>query len=81
MGLSNEQLDLMAQNPPKTKEDFLKIKGVNEQKYKQFGDAFTSAVQKALLTVEKSGKLDVSEESSEYKTKSSTESTNQLDIF
>ena len=32
MGLSNEQLDLMAQNPPKTKEDFLKIKGVNEQK-------------------------------------------------
>lgn len=32
MGLSNEQLALMAQNPPKTKEDFLKIKGVNEQK-------------------------------------------------
>ena len=30
--LSNEQLALMAQNPPKTKEDFLKIKGVNEQK-------------------------------------------------
>ena len=31
MGLSNEQLALMAQNIPKTKEDFLKIKGVNEQ--------------------------------------------------
>ena len=29
--LSNEQLALMAQNPPKTKEDFLKIKGGNEQ--------------------------------------------------
>ena len=35
--LSNEQLALMAQNPPKTKEDFLKIKGVNEAKYKQWG--------------------------------------------
>lgn len=29
--LSNEQLALMAKNPPKTKEEFLKIKGVNEQ--------------------------------------------------
>ena len=48
--LSNEQLALMAQNPPKTKEDFLKIKGVNEQKYKQFGDVFISAVQKFCRT-------------------------------
>ena len=48
--LSNEQLALMAQNPPKTKEDFLKIKGVIEQKYKQFGDGFISAVQKFCRT-------------------------------
>ena len=48
--LSNEQLALMAQNPPKTKEDFLKIKGVIEQKYKQFGDVFISAVQKFCRT-------------------------------
>lgn len=79
--LSNEQLALMAQNPPKTKEDFLKIKGVNEQKYKQFGDIFISAIEKALLTVENSEALDVSEKSSEPKTKSSTDSTNQLEIF
>lgn len=79
--LSNEQLALMAQNPPKTKEDFLKIKGVNEQKYKQFGDIFISAIEKALLTVENSETLDVSEKSSEPKTKSSTDSTNQLEIF
>ena len=50
MGLSNEQLALMAQNIPKTKEDFLKIKGVIEQKYKQFGDVFISAVQKFCRT-------------------------------
>ena len=79
--LSNEQLALMAQNPPKTKENFLKIKGVNEQKYKQFGDIFISAIEKALLTVENSEALDVSEKSSEPKTKSSTDSTNQLEIF
>ena len=48
--LSNEQLALMAQNPPKTKEDFLKIKGVNEQKYKQFGEIFLKAIEKALLS-------------------------------
>ena len=55
--LSNEQLALMAQNPPKTKEDFLKIKGVNEQKYKQFGEIFLSAIQKALLTTEEAEKV------------------------
>lgn len=48
--LSNEQLALMAQNPPKTKEDFLKIKGVNEQKYKQFGEIFLKAIETALLS-------------------------------
>lgn len=40
----------MAQNPPKAKEDFLKIKGVIEQKYKQLGDVFISAVQKFCRT-------------------------------
>ena len=45
--LSNEQLALMAQNPPKTKEDFLKIKGVNEQKYKQWREIFIKAIEKA----------------------------------
>ena len=48
--LSNGQLALMAQNPPKAKEDFLKIKGVIEQKYKQLGDVFISAVQKFCRT-------------------------------
>ena len=48
--LSNEQLALMAQNPPKTKEDFLKIKGVNEQKYKQFGEIFLKAIETALFS-------------------------------
>ena len=42
--LSNEQLALMAQNPPKTKEDFLKIKGVNDQKFKQWGEIFIKAI-------------------------------------
>ena len=48
--LSHEQLALMAKNPPKIKEDFLKIKGVIEQKYKQFRDVFISAVQKFCRT-------------------------------
>lgn len=59
--LSNEQHALMAQNPPKTKEDSLKIKGVNEHKFKQFGDVFISTIEKALLTVEESEVLDVFE--------------------
>lgn len=52
--LSNEQLALMAQNPPKTKEEFLKIKGVNEQKYKQWGEIFIKAIEKALVSAEES---------------------------
>ncbi|MCQ2591282.1 MAG: HRDC domain-containing protein [Treponema sp.] len=50
--LSNEQLALMAQNPPRTKEDFLKIKGVNETKYKQWGETFIKTIEQALLSVE-----------------------------
>ena len=48
--MSNEQLALMAQNPPKTKEGFIKIKGVNEQKYKLFGETFLKAIETALLS-------------------------------
>ena len=48
--LSNEQLALMAQNSPKTKEEFIKIKGVNEQKYKLFGEIFLKAIETALLS-------------------------------
>ena len=50
--LSNEQLALMAQNPPKCKEEFIKIKGVNELKYKQFGEFFLDAIKGVLLTTE-----------------------------
>lgn len=78
--LSNEQLALMAQNPPKTKEDFLKIKGVNEQKYKQFGEIFLSAIQKALLTTEEAEKV-VSTCSTTAIEKSEKSATPQLDIF
>lgn len=67
--------------PPKTKEDSLKRKGVNEHKFKQFGDVFISTIEKALLTVEESEVLDVSEKTSGTKTKSSADLTNQLDIF
>lgn len=56
--LSNEQLALMAQNPPKTKEDFLKIKGINEAKYKQWGDIFIKEIEKVLLTAETSSDND-----------------------
>ena len=52
--LSNEQLALMAKNPPKIKEDFLKIKGVNEQKYKQWEEIFIKAIEKALVSAEES---------------------------
>ena len=50
--LSNEQLALMAQNPPKTKEEFIKIKGVSEQKYRQFGEEFLETVKSAMLSAE-----------------------------
>ena len=78
--LSNEQLALMAQNPPKTKEDFLKIKGVNEQKCRQFGEIFLSAIQKALLTTEEAEKV-VSTCSTTAIEKSEKSATPQLDIF
>lgn len=61
----------MAQNPPKTKEDFLKIKGVNEAKYKQWVEIFIKAIEKVL----------VSAEEAETVGSTSTDSTNQLDIF
>ena len=78
--LSNEQLALMSQNSPKTKEDFLKIKGVNEQKYKQFGKIFLSAIQKALLTTEAAEKV-VSTCSTTAIEKSEKSADSQLDIF
>ena len=78
--LSNEQLALMAQNPPKTKEDFLKIKGVNEQKYKQFGEIFLSAIQKALLTTEEAETV-VSTGSTTAIEKAEKSADSQLDIF
>lgn len=78
--LSNEQLALMAQNPPKTKEDFLKIKGVNEQKYKQFGEIFLSAIQKVLLTTEEAEKV-VSTCSTTAIEKAEKSADSQLDIF
>ena len=49
---SNEQLALMAQAIPKNKQEFLKIKGVSEQKFNQFGEAFLSAINSAMLTAE-----------------------------
>lgn len=67
--LSNEQLALMAQNPPKTKEDFVKIKGVNEQKYKQFGEQFLEAIHSALLTAEQAETAENRSESSGGKQK------------
>ncbi|MCI6366027.1 MAG: HRDC domain-containing protein [Spirochaetia bacterium] len=78
--LSNEQLALMSQNPPKTKEDFLKIKGVNEQKYKQFGEIFLSAIQKALLTTEEAEKV-VSTCSTTAIEKAENSADSQLVIF
>lgn len=56
---SNEQLSLMAKNPPKTKDEFLQIKGVNEQKFKQFGEIFLNA----LKSVSSSNPSDSSETS------------------
>ena len=86
--LSNEQLALMAQNPPKTKEDFLKIKGGNEQKYRQFGEIFLSAIQKALLTTEEAEKvvstggiLNLSKGSTTVIEKAENSADSQLDIF
>ena len=78
--LSNEQLALMAQNPPKTKEDFLKIKGVNEQKCRQFGEIFLIAIKKALLTTEEAETV-VSTCSTTAIEKAEKSADSQLDIF
>lgn len=56
--LSNEQLALMAQNPPKNREEFLKIKGINEAKYKQWGEIFIETINQALLSAEESASVD-----------------------
>ncbi len=70
--LSNEQLALMAQNPPKTKEEFIKIKGVSEQKYRQFGEEFLETIKSALLCAE---------QAADSAKEDSAENKNQLDIF
>lgn len=75
--LSNEQLALMAQNPPKTKEEFIKIKGVSEQKYKQFGEEFLETVKSALLCAEHAE----ADSAADSKKEDSAENKNQLDIF
>ena len=75
--LSNEQLALMAQNPPKTKEEFIKIKGVSEQKYKQFGEEFLETVKSALLCAEQTETASAADSAKE----DSAEKKNQLDIF
>lgn len=78
--ISNEQLALMAQNPPKTKEDFLKIKGVNEQKYKQWGEIFIKAIEKALVSAEEAETV-VSTCSTTAIEKAGNSADSQLDIF
>lgn len=87
--LSNEQLALMAQNPPKTKEDFLKIKGINEAKYKQWGEIFIKTIAQALLSTEEAmPESDVSTDSTtskekvvNVKTPGNSAENSQLDIF
>lgn len=88
--LSNEQLALMAQNPPKTKEDFIKIKGVSEQKYKQFGEEFLETVKSAMLCAEQAenaaaaaGQVDSApkKQAVDSAKEDSAENKNQPDIF
>lgn len=88
--LSNEQLALMAQNPPKKKEDFIKIKGVSEQKYKQFGEEFLETIKSAMLLAEQAENIaaaagqaeSTSEKQAAVSAKAdSSENKNQLDIF
>lgn len=76
--LSNEQLALMAQNPPKTKEEFIKIKGVGEQKYKQFGEEFLETIKSAMLSAEQAENVAAAADSAKA---DSAENKNQLDIF
>ena len=73
--LSNEQLALMAQGLPKTKEDFIKIKGVNEAKYRQFGEQFLEVIKSSLLTTE------TAVEPPANKNETPAENQNLLDIF
>ena len=79
--LSNEQLALMAQNPPRNKEEFLKIKGVNESKYKQWGETFISIIQKALLSVEVSENSEPSITDNQIIVNDNSAESNQLEIF
>ncbi|WP_273466666.1 HRDC domain-containing protein [Treponema succinifaciens] len=88
--LSNEQLALMAQNPPKTKEEFIKIKGVGEQKYKQFGEEFLETIKSAMLSAEQAenvaaaaGQVDSvpKKQAADSAKADSAENKNQLDIF
>ena len=79
--LSNEQLALMAQNPPKNKEEFLKIKGVNESKYKQWGEIFIPIIQKALLSVEVSENSEPSITDNQIIVNDNSAESNQLEIF
>ena len=70
----------MAQNPPKTKEEFLKITGVNEQKYKQWGEIFIKAIEKVLVSAEESETV-VSTCSTTAIEKAGNSADSQLDIF
>lgn len=82
--LSNEQLAHMFQNPPKAKEEFLRIKGVNDQKYKQFGEQFLEAIKLALISAEKVEAVSAAVEQDgtvAKQAKNSVENQNQLDIF
>lgn len=88
--LSNEQLALMAQNPPKTKEEFIKIKEVGEQKYKQFGEEFLETIKSAMLSAEQAenvaaaaGQVDSvpKKQAADSAKADSAENKNQLDIF
>lgn len=74
----------MSQNPPKAKEEFLKIKGVNDQKYKQFGEQFLETIKSALLSAEQAETVSVAVEQDgtvAKQAKNSAENQNQLDIF
>lgn len=79
--LSNDQLALMAQNPPKNKEDFLKIKGVNEQKFKQWGEIFIKAIEKALVSAEEAETVFSTCSTTAIEKADNSAESNQLEIF
>ena len=64
----------MAQNPLKNKDEFIKIKGINESKFKQWGEVFLKFIKDALVNTESSVEttIDVKENSAE---------SDQRDIF